>query len=273
MKKTTRLLFGLVIWLLALIYVTPLYLVVANSLKTYEQVTLDTAGLPNPVMFSNFATVWDQIGYGHAFKNTFIITAGSIAGIIIICSMGAYMLRRRFRSLSRIIYFAIVIMMIVPFQAQMIPLVKTASKFHLTNSLPGEILIYIGCGIPFALFLYNGFLENFPTELEEAAMIDGCGTYGVFFRIVFPLLKPITTTIAILDMMWIWNDFLLPLITMSNVGKRTLTLSYYFYFGEYVNQWHLALAALLMSIIPAIIFYFFGQKYIVEGVAAGAVKG
>ena len=273
MKTKTRIGFGIFIWLIAVIYISPLYFVISNALKGYEQVTIDPVSLPSPACVGNFVEAWNGMGYIRAFGNTLMITAGSIAGIILVCSLGAYMLVRRYPRVSRIIYMLIISMMFVPFQAMMIPLVKVASALHLNNNLIGEIIIYVGCGIPMAMFLFYGFIKSIPFELEEAAMIDGAGTWRTFTQIVFPLLKSITVTVAILDALWIWNDFLLPVITISKESMRTLTLSYYFYFGEYVNQWHLALSAVILSIIPVIIFYFFGQKYIIEGIVAGAVKG
>lgn len=273
MKRVSKPLFSIFMWIMAILYILPFYFVLGNSLKGYEQVTLDPVGAPSPVFFENFIEAWNGMGYLNAFLNTLIISVGSIMGIILVCSMGAYMLVRRYKMASSIIYGIIMAMMFVPFQALMIPLVKIASGLNLTNSLGGEIIIYVGCGVPLAMFLFHGFVKGIPYELEEAAMIDGCNTWRIFFQIVFPLLKPITMTIAILDILWIWNDFLLPVITISKERLRTLTLSYYFYFGEYVNQWHLALAAVTLSIIPVIVFYFGGQKHIIEGIAAGAVKG
>lgn len=273
MKKRVRIAFGIFMWTIAVVYISPLYFIIANALKGYEQVTISPVSFPDPVIWGNFAEAWNGMGYIRAFGNTLVITAGSIIGIVLVCSLGSYMLVRRYQRVSNVIYMLIISMMFVPFQAMMIPLVKIASALHLTNNILGEIIIYIGCGIPMAMFLFYGFIKNVPYELEEAAMIDEAGTWRTFTQIVFPLLKSITITVAILDMLWIWNDFLLPIITISKESMRTLTLSYYFYFGEYVNQWHLALSAVILSIIPAIVFYFFGQKYIIEGIVAGAVKG
>ena len=272
-KQVKNMLILFIVLVLAVIYVFPLYIAFANALKTYDQVILDTAGLPSPAVFENFVTVWNQIAYPRAFMNTLFVTAGSLLGILLFCGMGTYMLVRRPGKISNIIFMTIVSMMVVPFQSMMIPLIKIGNRLHLINSLPGLILIYIGCGVPFAVFLYHGFIKGIPRELEESDMIDGCCVYGTFIKIVLPLLKPITTTIAVLDVLWLWNDFLLPMITLSSKELRTLTLSYFFYFGEFVNQWNLALAAVILAIIPAVIFYMFSQKYIVEGITAGAMKG
>ncbi len=155
----------------------------------------------------------------------------------------------------------------------MIPLVKVASDLHMMDSIIGVIIMYWGFGIPLALFLYHGFIKSIPRELEEAAFIDGNGIVGAFFRIVLPLLKPITTTIAILHSLWIWNDFLLPLITLSSKKNQTIPLASSVYFGQYMNEWHLAMAALTMASIPVIIFFIIMQRNIIDGITAGAVKG
>jgi raffinose/stachyose/melibiose transport system permease protein len=259
--------------LLGLVFLFPIYLTFVNSLKTYDQVMLHPAALPNPPQFVNYATVWVQIDYLRAFLNTFIITVGSIAGIILVSSLGAYKLVRSPGKLSGAIFLIILSAMVVPFHALMIPLVKVANFFGFVDNTVGIILIYVGFGIPFAVFLYHGFIKGVPIELEEAAAIDGCGAFRTFFVVVFPLLKNITFTVMVLDVLWIWNDFMLPLLLITTHEKRTLTLSYFFYFGQYVNQWHMALAALSMSIVTAIIFYLFAQKYIVKGIADGAIKG
>jgi raffinose/stachyose/melibiose transport system permease protein len=163
--------------------------------------------------------------------------------------------------------------LVIPFQTLMIPLVKVAKDLSLINTLHGIIIMYWGFGIPLALFLYHGFIKAVPKELEEAAYIDGSSTTGVFFRILLPLLKPITTTIAILHSLWIWNDFLLPLITLSSKKNQTIPLAASVYFGQYTNEWNLAMAALTLAIIPIILFFLFMQRYIIQGITAGALKG
>jgi raffinose/stachyose/melibiose transport system permease protein len=258
---------------LAVVSFFPLYLTFVNSLKSLAQVMLSTASLPNPVMWSNYPTVWRQINFPRAFFNTFIVTIFSIGGIILISSLAAYKLVRFPGRTSNIIFIVILSSMVIPFHTLMISIVRMANFLKVSNSPQGLIFFNIGFGIPFALFMYHGFIKTVPKELEEAATIDGYGTFQTFFVIVFPLLMPVTMTIIVLDVLWIWNDFMLPLLIISSSIKRTLTLSYFFYFGQYVNQWHMALAALTMSIFPTIILYIFVQKYIVKGIASGALKG
>ncbi|MDF2512856.1 MAG: sugar transporter permease [Herbinix sp.] len=164
------------------------------------------------------------------------------------------------------------------FQTIMMPLlqvmgwVKDVTNIPMVNSLGGLIYMNVGFGASMAVFLYHGFIKTIPVSLEEAATIDGCNKFSVFWRIVFPILKPTTVTVMILDVIWIWNDYLLPLLILSKKELRTIPLSTSSFFGQFTNEWNLAMAGLLLTIVPVIIFYLAAQKYIVKGVAAGAVK-
>lgn len=258
---------------LALVFFFPLYLTFVNGLKTYNEVVTSTTALPQVFQFENFIVVWKQINFFGVFMNSMIVTVFSVAGILLISSMAAYQLVRRPGRASQVIFLAILSSMVIPFQTMMIPLVKVAKDLNIIDTLHGIILMYWGFGIPLALFLYHGFIKAIPKELEEAAYMDGCSTGGVFFRIVLPLLKPITTTIAILHSLWIWNDFLLPLITLSSKKNQTIPLASSVYFGQYTNEWHLAMAALTLAVVPIILFFLFMQRYIIEGITSGAVKG
>lgn len=258
---------------LALVFLFPIYLTFINGVKTYNEVVTSTVALPHAFQFKNFAVVWKQINFLGVFMNSLIVTVASVTGILLISSAAAYQLVRRPGWVSQVIFIAILSSMVIPFQTMMIPLVKVAKDLRLINTLYGIIIMYWGFGIPLALFLYHGFIKSVPRELEEAAHIDGSGTAGVYFRIVLPLMKPITTTVAILHSLWIWNDFLLPLIVLSSKKNQTIPLASSIYFGQYTNQWHLAMAALSMAVIPIIIFFLFMQRYIIQGITAGAVKG
>jgi raffinose/stachyose/melibiose transport system permease protein len=162
--------------------------------------------------------------------------------------------------------------MIVPFQAIMIPLLKVYGSIGALNSPWTLIFMYIGFGTPFAVFLFHGFIKGISMELEEAATIDGCGKYGVFFRIVFPLLQPIVMTVVILDSLWIWNDFFLPSLVLMRSQLRTLPLSTYYFYGTYTVNYGRLLASLVMTIIPVIVFYSFSQRFIIKGITAGSIK-
>ncbi|MBM7702662.1 carbohydrate ABC transporter permease [Metabacillus iocasae] len=257
---------------LGLIFLVPFYYVVSNSLKSFAEILTNTSALPSSLQWSNYVEAFDRMNYLKVFSNSLIITVASNVVIVIFCSMAAYMLVRTKKKISNIIFFTFVAAMVIPFQSIMIPLVKTASSLGLINSIWGLVIMYLGFGSGLAIFLYHGFIKGIPVELEEAAIIDGCSTLGVFWRIVFPLLKPITVTIVILNSLWIWNDFLLPLLVLQDPELRTIPLATFFFFGQYTKQWDLALAALVISIIPLLIFFFAMQKHIIKGITSGSIK-
>lgn len=173
--------------------------------------------------------------------------------------------------MSAFLFMLFVGAMLIPFQSVMIPLISLFGKFDMLNR-PGIIFMYLGFGCSLSIFLYHGVLSGIPRALDEAATIDGCNKFQVFWYIIFPMLKPITVTVAILNTIWIWNDYLLPSLVINQEGMETIPLRMFFFFGEYTKQWHLALAGLTLAIIPVIIAYFFAQREIIKGVSEGSVK-
>lgn len=259
--------------LLALLFLVPFYFLLVNSVKPYADILLDAAALPKALNWHNYSKAFDVMNFPRAFRNSFVITLSSIAGLTIFGSMAAYRMVRKPSLYNRILFAVFVAAMVIPFQSIMIPLMKVGSWFHLVNSIPGIWVCYIGFGSSMTIFLYHGFVKSIPLEIEEAAVVDGCTPYGVFWRIVFPLLKPMTMTIVILNSLWIWNDFLLPQLMLSRAGLRTIPLSTFAFFGQYMKQWDLALAGLVMGVLPIVLFFLFLQKHIIEGITAGSVKG
>ncbi|UYT88477.1 carbohydrate ABC transporter permease [Priestia megaterium] len=258
--------------LLGLVFLVPFYYVLSNSLKSFAEILSNTSALPTTLQFQNFVNAFNQMNYLKVLSNSLIITVISNAVLVIFCSMAAYMLVRTKKKISSIIFMAFVAAMVIPFQSIMIPLVKVAGNLNLLNSIWGIVIMYLGFGSGMTIFLYHGFIKGIPVELEEAAIIDGCSRLGVFWRIVFPLLKPITVTVVILNSLWIWNDFLLPSLVLQDPELRTIPLATFFFFGQYTKQWDLALAALVISIIPLLIFFFAMQKHIVKGITSGSIK-
>jgi raffinose/stachyose/melibiose transport system permease protein len=258
--------------LLGLIFLVPFYYVVSNSLKTFAEILTNTSALPSVLQFSNYVEAFQKLDYLRVFTNSLIITVASNVVLIIFCSMAAYMLVRTKKKISNIIFMTFVAAMVIPFQSIMIPLIKTAGNLGMLNSIWGLVIMYLGFGSGMTIFLYHGFIKNIPVELEEAAIIDGCSPFGVFWRIVFPLLKPITVTVMILNSLWIWNDFLLPSLVLQDPELRTIPLATFFFFGQYTKQWDLALAGLVLSIIPLLIFFFSMQKHIIKGITSGSIK-
>jgi raffinose/stachyose/melibiose transport system permease protein len=258
--------------LVAILFLIPFYFVLVNSVKSFAAILIDAAALPQEILFSNFTKVWEIMSFPKVFLNSLIITVFSNIGLVVISSMAAWKMVRTPGRFNKILFIFFVSAMVIPFQTVMIPLMKLGGMLGITNSIPGLIMMYFGFGVPLSLFLYHGFVKTVPLEIEEAARIDGCSQFGVFWKIVFPLLKPITVTVVILNTLWIWNDFLLPLLVLQDPELRTIPLATSSFFAQYTKQWDMGLAALVLGITPIIIFFLFLQKHIIKGIAAGSIK-
>lgn len=257
---------------LGVIFLIPFYFVIINSVKGFADILIDAAAWPQEFLFSNYLKVWDIINFPRAFWNSLIITVISNIGLVVISSMASWKMVRTQGKFSKILFALFVSAMVIPFQTVMIPLMKLGGTLNLTNSIPGLIIMYFGFGVPLSLFLYHGFIKTVPIEIEESARIDGCSQFGVFWRIVFPLLKPITVTVVILNTLWIWNDYLLPLLVLQDAELRTIPLATSSFFAQYTKQWDMGLAALVMGITPVVIFFLFLQRHIIKGIAQGSIK-
>lgn len=257
---------------LLLVYIVPFVFVLINSFKSRKDVIANPLALPSTFKFSNYIDAFEKMNYGHAFFNTLIITVLSVLVIIIFSSMTAYILVRKDWKFNKFIFFAMVLSMIIPFQGIMIPLVSIYGSIGMLNTKWALIYMYLGFGLSLAVFMYHGFIKSIPVELEEAAMIDGASRFQTFWQIVFPIMKPITMTITTLDMLWIWNDFLLPSLVLIAPNERTLQLSTYVFNGTYTTDYGLSMSALMLSILPVLIIYLFLQKSIIGGVLQGSIK-
>ena len=266
--------------LLSSAWLFPVYIILVNSFKSREEMYLNTLSLPSSLDFRYYAEAMERMDFFRAFRNSLILTVGGVILVVVFCSMAAWMLVRHGGRLSRLIYDVLVITMLIPFQTVMMPLIQEMSfmtrvmGIPMLNTLGGMLFMYLGFGAGMGVFLFYGFIRSsVPTALEESAIIDGCGVWTLFWRIVFPLLKSITITVAILEMIKIWNDYLLPSLSLTSIDNSTIPLAMSLFIGQYTVEWNMAMAGLMMSIIPVIIFYLYAQKHIVKGVAAGAVKG
>lgn len=259
--------------LVALLFLVPFYFVIVNSMKTFPELAANTARLPKSLNFDNFVKVWSIMKFPKAFFNSLFITVLSNIGLVVISSLAAYRMVRRPSKFNNLVFLAFVAAMVIPFQSIMIPLVRVASQVGLMDSKLGLVACYFGFGVSLNVFLYHGFIKSIPLEIEESATVDGSSAYGVFWRIVFPLLKPMSITIIILNSLWIWNDYLLPSLVLSSPELRTIPLATFSFFGQYTKQWDLALAGLTLSVLPIVIFFLSLQRHIVEGITAGSVKG
>jgi raffinose/stachyose/melibiose transport system permease protein len=211
--------------------------------------------------------------YPPLFFNTLIATTLGCAGVILVSSLAGYKLSRTKTAYSWIVFILLISPMMIPFHSFMIALVKVARNMGLTRTPWGLGVLYWGLGAPLAVFLYHGFVKTVPMELDECALIDGASPARIFFQVIFPLMQPVTVSVIVINAMWMWNDFLLPLLILSG-SKRfyTLQLAAYNFFGLYKIEWNYAMAGVLLTIIPAIALYLALQKYIIKGMVAGAVK-
>ncbi|MEM2742174.1 MAG: carbohydrate ABC transporter permease, partial [Nitrososphaeria archaeon] len=236
------------------------------------EVIINPLKLPQEFRISNYLEAAQRMRYFRSFFNTLIITVLSIALIVIFSSMTAYVFVRKKWPINKILFGVMTASMIIPFQSIMIPLVKIYGSLNMLNNMWTLIYMYLGFGTAFAVFLYHGFIKGIPLELEEAALVDGASIFQTFWKIVFPLLKPVTITLVILDALWIWNDFLLPSLILISAEKRTLQLSTFYFYGTFTSNYGLAMAALMLTIFPIIIVSLFMQKYIIAGIIRGAIR-
>lgn len=278
MKKVRSIAANVLVILMAVLWLFPVYIVIVNSFKNRSELYESILALPKSFSFEYYANAMKKMNFVHALGNSIIVTVVSIFFIVVFASMTAWMLVRTGNVLSTVIFNVFVATMLIPFQTLMMPLMQEMGWIRDTLHIPmmdnkgGLIYMYIGFGASMAVFLYHGFVKSIPVSLEEAATIDGCSKFGVFWKIVFPMLKPTTMTVIILDVIWIWNDYLLPSLVLSSKVNRTIPLSTFSFFGQFTIQWNMAMAGLTLTIIPVVIFYLCAQKYIIKGVAAGAVK-
>ena len=258
-------------FVLALLFVSPVFILVNSSFKSLQDIYINVLALPKQLSFQNYIKAFKEMDYVKAFMNSFAITCISTALIILISSMAAWVLVRYKTRTSKILFLMFAAVQLIPFQCVMLPLVDIMSKLHLMNR-PGLVFMYMGFGCAMSIILFHGFIKNIPIELEEAAIIDGCNMVQTFINIVLPLLKGIIATVAVINVMWIWNDFLLPSLVINKNGMQTLPLRTYLFFGQFTKKWDLATASLMLCMIPIVLFYLSCQKYIVKGITAGVGK-
>ena len=286
-EKSSTVVVRLIIAVIIAIYVLfPFYLVVINSCKTTNDITTNPIGL-NGVSFSQLIkNLVDVINNTHflfwdAFTCSVVITFLSLVFLAVFGGMAGWVIcRNNKKKWAMVIYFTFIASMIIPFQVVMLPLIATfrdVGKFvgiSMLQSIPGIVFAYCGFGGAMTVFILTGFIKGIPFDLEEAASIDGCAPEQIYFKVIFPLLKPVITTVTILNGMWIWNDYLLPSMMLGQNGRvKTLPVAVQAFVGSYVKEWNMILAAALLAIVPMIIIFLFAQKQIMSGMIEGAVKG
>lgn len=275
-KKTNAAVYA-VLFILTVLFLAPVFIVLMNSFKGNFYISDEPFTLPTGEKFAgfdNFIKGFTQSDFLRAFINSALITVLSVIGIVVLTSMAAWFIVRVKNRFTKTLYYLFTFSMIVPFQMVMYTVTYLAFELDL-NSIWGIVFIYLGFGAGLSVFMFSGFIKSIPTEIEEAAVIDGCDPIRTFFLIVFPILRPTAITVAILNAMWVWNDYLLPYLVLGSGENRTLPVAVQMALtGGYGNKDMGALMAMLvLAIVPIIVFYLFCQKYIIRGVVAGAVKG
>jgi raffinose/stachyose/melibiose transport system permease protein len=265
-------------WLTALLIVLsltifiPLYFAVVTALKTPDELGGTGFGLPKSLHWSNFSTAWTLTNFPTTALNSAIITVGTVVLTLLTNSMVAYAIARNLhRRLFKGLYFYFVSALFVPFPIIMLPVAKETAFLHLDNRL-GLILLYVVYGLAFNIFIFTAYIQSIPQELEEAAAMDGASTWGIFWKVIFPLLAPMNATVGILTCLWAWNDFLLPLVILSDPGSATLPLVQYVFQSQFQTNYPAAFASYLMAMAPLLIVYVLAQRWVISGVTRGAVK-
>jgi raffinose/stachyose/melibiose transport system permease protein len=258
--------------LICAVFFVPFYYLLVNTFKTGQDATFYPMSIPFKFTLDNYRQAFKLINFWSSLRNSLVITIASVLIIILFGSMAAYPIVRWKKKWTRALFVYFLLGFMVPVQVSMIPLFRLISGMNLQNSALGMIVLYSSwCN--FAMFMYQGFLSTVPMELEEAARIDGCNLWQMFWRIVFPLLKSVTTTIAIFDVMWIWNDFILPYLFLSSSENFTLIMEVYKGVGQFSNNWSEILCIMVIVLFPITVFYIIMQKHIIAGITSGAVKG
>lgn len=268
-----NIIFYTVLIILAAFWLAPLILALVNSFKSNGELLTNILSMPKTLSLTNYKRSIEKMHFFRSMGNTLFLSIFSVVLIVFFSSLAGWKLCRTKTKLSSIIYHLIIFSMLIPFSSIMIPLYRVVLAFHIKNNLFGLSFVYAGLGVGMAIFLYYQFVKEIPIELEEAAEIDGSSPLNTFFKIIFPLLKNITITVCITNFLWIWNDFLLPLIMISDNKKYTLILSTNTLFGQYSNDWSAILSALIMVVIPAAIIYILFQKQIMHSITDSAIKG
>ena len=276
-NKKTNTILTLVLSLVSLLWVYPVFVILINSLKDNRSITTsDVFRLPNAQTFAKLANYIESItgmDFLKSFWYSVVISVTSVVLIMICCSMAAWFIVRVDDLFSKAFYYLCIFSMVVPFQMVMFTLATTADRLKL-NTPYNICVIYLGFGAGLAVFMFTGFVKSIPLEIEEAAMIDGCSPLQTYFRVLVPILKPTIISTAILETMWVWNDYLLPTLVLDIKKYRTIPMAIQYFRGSYgsVNMGAM-MASIMIDILPIIILYLVCQKYIIEGVVAGAVKG
>ncbi|WP_339233757.1 carbohydrate ABC transporter permease [Paenibacillus sp. FSL R5-0517] len=258
---------------IAIVFFFPILFNLISAFKSNGDILRNAIALPKTLYLDSFKYLLTETDFPAAILNSFLLTMFSILFMVLIIPMAGYAIERHARRWTNFIFVFYLAGMMIPFQAYMIPLFKELKMLGLYGSLAGPIAIYVSGSVGFGCLLYTSFLKSIPREIEESAEIDGCSRYGIFWRIVFPLLGPCTASMVVLQGLGIWNDFLMPMLVLPSGQPKTMIVEIFYFVGEFSSRWDMIFAGTTMSIVPVLIVFVFLQKYFVKGLASGAIKG
>jgi raffinose/stachyose/melibiose transport system permease protein len=272
-KRFSNLILTALKTVITLIFLSPFYIALVYSVKSKQEIAFDRLSFPKIIHWDNFTRGIEMSHFFEAVKNSAVSTIIAIIILTVICSMAAYIIARKNNKYYNTIYYIFIGAMIIPFQSVMTPLYMNLKAYGLIDNILGFILAKTGFLIAFTILVVTGFVKSIPIELEEAAAIDGASQYGIYWKVVFPLMKPIVFTSVVLNALSVWNDFQVAVVVLQKVQVRTISLTQFYFFGENSLELGLAFAVFVLSMIPILILYFSLQKYIISGITAGAIKG
>jgi raffinose/stachyose/melibiose transport system permease protein len=265
---------NIIIYGIAFIFMAPFIISLILAVKTPQETGASLLGLPKIIHWSNFVEAAQKSELVRSFLNSILVTGSSVLIIVLFSAMAGYAIGRNYhRKEMRVYEIILLASLMLPFQTIMIPIYKMFRTLNLLNTQIGAIIIISGTSLAFATMTYIGFVKTLPIELEEAARIEGYNDFSIFWNIILPLLKPATFTIATLQTLWVWNEFNISLLILQKNAVKTIPIQQYVFFGQYFSNYNLAFAAATLSMVPVLLFFIFGQKYIIAGLTEGAVKG
>lgn len=270
-EKRLNCILAVVMWIMSLIILVPFAMIALNSVKSVTESAVMSLKLPTELHFENFTEVLNDPKLLRSFGNSLLLTSGSTLLTIVLSSIGAFVLSRNRTKANRFLYIVILLGLVAPINY--ITSVKVMQFFRIINTFTGAILLYAAQYIPFTVFIYYGFIGGISKTLDEAALIDGCSGPRLFYSIIFPLLKPVTMTALVLNALYCWNDFIVPLYFLNSSQKWGIVMLMYNYFSQFVSSWNLVCATMLIVMAPIVLLYIIGQRYLISGITAGAVKG
>jgi len=272
-RKWSNAILFLITLALAVVFFFPIFFNLMSAFKSNPEIMRDAVAFPKTFYLESFEYLLTETDFPAAIVNSLLLTLLSILFMVLIIPMAGYAIERHDRPWTRFVFVFYLAGMMIPFQAYMIPLFKELKMLGLFGNLSGPIAIYISGSVGFGCLLYTSFLKGIPREIEESAEMDGCTRYGIFWRIVFPLLGPCTASMIVLQGLGIWNDFLMPMLVLPSGEPKTMIVEIFYYVGEFSSRWDMIFAGTTLSIVPVLIVFVFLQKYFVKGLASGAIKG